>query len=122
MPMKSPADIAANAVARSVIAASAPTETKAEFTADEIHRLRHMADYLEARPKKQIAGWNKQYRVRADLEPHMRDLLVRFLRSAAVGLVTEESMANPKTFGSDYERGYMAALDDVDKKIACATN
>lgn len=26
-------------------------------------------------------------------------------------------MANPKTFGSDYERGYQAALDDVNKKL-----
>lgn len=26
-------------------------------------------------------------------------------------------MANPKTFGSDYERGYKAALDDVDQRL-----
>ena len=32
-------------------------------------------------------------------------------------------MANPKTFGSDYERGYQAALDDVAARLnACWIN
>ena len=26
-------------------------------------------------------------------------------------------MANPKTFGSDYERGYQSALNDVEKRF-----
>ena len=27
------------------------------------------------------------------------------------------TMGNPKTFGSDYERGYQAALDDVHQRL-----